>query len=100
MDIIKMKKIELIVPKSLEEEVIDILRKIETGFSLVDEVRGMGKSGLRDGIGLTDAFQNVLFIIIVPQERLTFTVEKLCPIYNKYGGLLATSDIDIWNDKS
>ncbi len=100
MDSIKMKKIELIVPKSLEEEVIDILRKIETGFSLIDEVRGMGKSGLRDGIGLTDAFQNVMFIIIVTHEKLEFTVEKLSPIYNKYGGLLATSDIDVWKEKS
>jgi len=100
MDSIKMKKIELIVPKSLEEEVIDILRKIETGFSLIDEVRGMGKSGLRDGIGLTDAFQNVMFIIIVTHEKLEFTVQKLSPIYNKYGGLLATSDIDVWKEKS
>jgi len=100
MDSIKMKKIELIVPKSLEEEVIDILRNIETGFSLIDEVRGMGKSGLRDGIGLTDAFQNVLFVIIVTHEKLEFTVGKLSPIYNKYGGLLATSDIEVWKEKS
>jgi len=95
-----MKRIELIIPKSQEEDIIQVLTKIEIGFSLVDDIRGMGKSGLRDGIGLTDAFHNVLFIIIVQNEQLDMVIQKVSSFYKRAGGLIMVSDVEIWNHKT
>ena len=92
-----MTKLEIIFPKSMENTLIEILKKNRIGFSIVDNVRGMGESGMRDGLGLSNAFLNVLFIIIVAAEQVDFIIENVKPICQRAGGIIMETNIKLWS---
>jgi len=91
-----MNKIHVILPKSMEENVIKKLKEIGIGFTLVENIQGMGQNGMRDGLGFSDAFENILFIIIATSEQFEKVLAEINPIREIAGGLITSEEVKVW----
>jgi len=55
-------------------------------------VAGRGNRGERSGDGLSDSFQNVVFVIAAREGQVTGFVESVRPVLERTGGICLVSD--------
>lgn len=90
-----MKKLEIIINQLHVERVIGLFDKHSiTGFSLIEDVLGRGKTGFQDGDGLTDSFKNALFIAIVEGDKLEALAPELQDLLDRKGGVCWCTQVD------
>lgn len=88
-----VKRIEIVVEAAQEPTIRGLLEEAGIdGFTLLHAVAGRGQRGERAGDGLSDAFQNVLFLIAAPEEQVTTFVEAVRPVLKRTGGICLVSD--------
>ena len=95
-----VKRVEIIIGKSYESRVRELLAEIEVpGFTVFEAVAGYGPRGDREGGELTDATVNRYLLTTCTEEQIPVLAEKLEPILLKYGGLCLISDAQVIRNK-
>jgi nitrogen regulatory protein PII len=89
------KKIELIVSRAELESVIELLESHQLqGYSVIEGVKGKGDRGVQDGLGLTDAFENVMLVSIVSDDEFARLKEPIRAILRRAGGICALTSVE------
>lgn len=88
-----IKRIEIIIDSLGIESIIGILKEQKaSGYTIIQDVTGMGDRGPRMGDELTDVFKNSYIMIACPAEKLTDLVEAIRPQLKEFGGVCLVSD--------
>lgn len=88
-----VKKIEIITGQPYRDRVIDMLEENDvSGYTFIDNVKGMGERGLRDGDGLSDAFKNCYILVCCQQAELDRFQEPLRTMLGRNGGVMLVTD--------
>ncbi|MDJ0848141.1 MAG: transcriptional regulator [Myxococcota bacterium] len=88
-----VKRIEIVVEAAQQARIERLIEEAGIdGFTLLHTVAGRGQRGAREGDGLSDAFQNVYFVIAAPAERMEAFVESVRPVLKRVGGICLVSD--------
>ena len=88
-----VKRIEIVVEAPQEEAIRQLIEDAGIdGFTLMHAVAGRGQRGDRTSDGLSNAFQNVVFLIAAPAEETAAFVEEVRPILKRTGGICLVSD--------
>ncbi|MEM9174820.1 MAG: transcriptional regulator [Myxococcota bacterium] len=88
-----VKRIEIVVEAPQEDAIRQLIEDAGIdGFTLLHAVAGRGQRGDRTSDGLSNAFQNVVFVIAAPAEETAAFVEQVRPILKRTGGICLVSD--------
>ena len=88
-----VKRIEIVVEAAQETTIRQLIERAGIdGFTLLHAVVGSGQRGERSGDGLSDAFQNLVFVIAAPEEQVAEFVEAVRPVLKRTGGICLVSD--------
>lgn len=88
-----VKRIEIVVEAAQEENIRQLIDDAGIdGFTLLHAAAGRGQRGERTSDGLTDAFQNVVFVIATPESQLAEFIESVRPVLKRTGGICLVSD--------
>ena len=88
-----VKKCEIITGQPYRYHVIDLLEENDvSGYTFIDNVKGMGERGLRDGDGLSDAFRNCYILVCFQQTELDRFQEPLRTMLERNGGFMLVTD--------
>ncbi len=88
-----VKRIEIVVEAAQEQTIRRLIDDAGIdGFTLLHAVAGRGQRGERTGDGLSDAFQNVVFVIATPERQVADFVEAVRPVLERTGGICLVSD--------
>ena len=96
-----MKKIEIITDSLELEKIFSILdREGISGYTVIRDVVGKGRRGVRRGDLLTDAMNNSYIITVCPEEKVASIVKSLRPILKKFGGVCVICDCQLMTHQS
>jgi nitrogen regulatory protein PII len=88
-----VKRIEIVVEAAQKGTVERLIEEAGIdGFTVMPTLVGRGQRGERDGDGLSNAFQNVCFVVAAPEEETVAFVEALRPVLRRSGGVCLVSD--------
>ncbi|MBW3637152.1 MAG: transcriptional regulator [Armatimonadetes bacterium] len=88
-----VKRVEIITDALEMREVTRVLdAQGVSGYTIVQNVIGMGERGAQSGDDLTGVFQNSLLITACAPERVESLVEAIRPILARRGGVCLVSD--------
>lgn len=88
-----VKRIEIVVEAPQEDAIRRLIDAAGIdGFTLMHAVAGRGQRGDRTSDGLSNAFQNVVFLIAAPADQTARFVEEVRPILERTGGICLVSD--------
>lgn len=89
-----LKKLEIIIDSLEMSKVLKVLDKNGvSGYSIIDDVKGKGNRGFKDGGEITDVFKNSYCMTACAPEKVDAIVDALRPILKRYGGLCLVSDV-------
>lgn len=89
----QVKRLEIIIDSLEMPKVTKILDKNGvSGYTLIDDVKGKGGRGLKDGAELTDVFSNSYCMTACSAEKVEIIANALRPLLKKYGGVCLVSD--------
>lgn len=87
-----IERVEIILSRSDLDQALDLLENAQvSGYTVVEKVRGKGHRGMRDALGLTDAFTNSLIIWYARPEEIERVASPLRDLLESAGGVLAIS---------
>ncbi|MEQ9520340.1 MAG: transcriptional regulator [Parvibaculum sp.] len=90
------KKIEVVVEAVYLNRVIDAAVKAGAkGYSVIPHLTGNGQHGVRQGRGLSGAFENAMFISIVDKAIADDVVKNIHAAIGEAIGILYMSDVDV-----
>lgn len=99
MTLYRKKKIEIVVDKSLQEEVAElVLRCGATGYTLIPEVSGQGSRGMRDSGDIFGVFGNAMFIVVVAPQIAERIVKETMALLEDQARMVLVSDVDVVRD--
>ncbi len=88
-----VKRIEIVIEATQESTIRQLIDDAGIdGFTLIHAGAGRGQRGERSGDGLSDTFQNVVFVIATPEEQVMDFVEAVRPVLKRTGGICLVSD--------
>ncbi|MFN3952102.1 MAG: P-II family nitrogen regulator [Thermaurantimonas sp.] len=85
---------EIIIPKPDFQRLKQILE--DSGivkYTVLDGVKGHGDRGLRDSLGLSDSFTNIMVIAICDERAAQAVSEPVRKLLSKIGGIAYTSTV-------
>ncbi|NUN08700.1 MAG: DUF190 domain-containing protein [Ignavibacteriaceae bacterium] len=92
-----MKKLEVIIESVQLKHVLRILKDCDiSGYTLINDVSGMGKHGIRRGFELTDVTKNVMLIIVEEPEKVYKAAEKINTVLKNFYGMILISDVEVF----
>ncbi|NJL08567.1 MAG: hypothetical protein HC900_10130 [Methylacidiphilales bacterium] len=95
----RKKRIEIVVEAARAPAIIGMLEDAGAkGYTVVANVSGKGKRGIRDEAHLSDVFRNVLIIVIAADETASRIVERSQALLENYAGIVVVSDVDVVRD--
>lgn len=87
-------KVEIITDSFEVESVAKLLDEIGvSGYSIINNVVGKGKRGVRSGDELTGLFKNSYIMVVCNEVEMHKIVEAIRPIVKKFGGICIVSDV-------
>lgn len=88
-----VKRLEIVVNQSYLNR---LLKELEAcgveGYTVLEQVRGKGERGLREGDALADIFTNTYVLVACPEDVANKAVEAIRPILKMSGGMCLLSD--------
>jgi nitrogen regulatory protein PII len=83
-----MKKIEMIVNRAVEEDILEELSLLELDghYTLTSPVHGTGRSGPRKGSSVWPE-ENSHILLIIPDEQLTFVRSAFLAVKDRFPGM-------------
>ena len=96
MELIKVKKIEIIITATFVRKTLDILTELNvSGYTEIDVVKGKGtRSGEVFDKGNIPVYKNAFIVIVCSPDKASQVIEKLDDMIQKNGGLLLISDVE------
>ncbi len=89
----QLKKMEIIIDSLEMPKVLKVLDKNGvSGYTLIDDVKGKGGRGVKDGGELTDVFKNSFCMTACSPDKVDAIVMALRPLLKRYGGVCLVSD--------
>ncbi len=89
----KVKRVEIITGAPHAQRVISLLESYEVGgYTLIHNVQGKGERGMRDGDGLSDAFENVMILVVCSGDKLEAFANDVSKLLKRFGGMFLVSD--------
>lgn len=94
-----MKKLEIIIEAIEKKRVRKILEELKvSGYTIIDEVQGRGKTAARSASDLSNIMKNSLFIIVENEEMIQKIIERVKnEVLAFYSGKIFLSDIQVIN---
>lgn len=87
-------KIEIITEKRSIEQVISIIEKHGiTGYTIINDVIGKGKRGMKHGDDLNDVFKNSMIITICDEDQTQSIITDMKVFLQRISGICIVSDI-------
>lgn len=87
-------KLEVVLSRAQLEDVLALLEANGVpGYTIIEDVKGKGERGVQDGLGLTQAFQNVLVMCVCSSEQADALQEPLRILLKKSGGICLRSEV-------
>lgn len=91
---VSMKKIEIIINKPFLKKVLSFLEgEGVKGYTVIEDVIGMGERGLMSGDEVTDTLKNSYIILICDVETSKKVTQNIVPYLKRYGGICVVSDV-------
>lgn len=91
-----LKKIEIIIAKPSLEELIELLEHGGAkGYTIFQHLVGKGDRGMSDGLGLSDAFENVMVVWLCTEEEFDKLKEGIRDLLKESGGMCFMSNVEI-----
>jgi len=88
-----VKRIEIVVPEFLVDDVVATLTRQGVGsYTVVRGVAGRGERGEQDGRSGEATFSNAMIVVACLPARATTLLEDLRPLLKRYGGVCLVSD--------
>lgn len=88
-----VKRIEIIVSHAILEDCIALLEKGKAeGYTIISPVEGKGSRGIRDSLGLTNAFSNAYILWFATANQWETLQPKLKDLFAKAGGVASVSE--------
>ncbi len=88
-----IKKIEITVESLYQQKIIEAIETTGApGYTILKEVEGKGKHGIKDGKGISDGYKNCMVIVYCNQEETTGVINVIKPLIAKYGGICVIQD--------
>ncbi len=88
-----LKKLDIIIDSLEMPKVLAILDKNGvSGYTLIDDVKGKGNRGIKDGVEITDVFVNSYCITACQAEKVDAIVAAIRPLLKRAGGVCLVSD--------
>ena len=90
-----VQKLEIITEKRSIEQIIDIIEKHGvTGYTVIGDVTGKGKRGIKHGDDLNDVFKNTMIITICNEEQVKTIVADMKIFLQRISGICVVSDVN------
>ncbi len=91
-----MKKLEIIIESVERNRVCRILDESGvSGYSIIDDVRGRGKTGPKSAQDLSNILKSSIIIVVDEEEMISKVVEKLKEVFKFYSGKMFLSDVNV-----
>ncbi len=89
-----MKKIEVIVETVYLNRLLDLFKQKEiTGYTIIPDIQGCGRHGLKMADDVTDVFSNNYIFTVCDEEKFLFMIEDIRSFIKKYGGKCIITDV-------
>jgi nitrogen regulatory protein PII len=90
-----VKKLELILETVYLHKIISLLKAHDiNGYSIINELSGMGSHGYHDAQDITNVMTNSYIICILDNDDYEELVEKIRSLLNDFGGICWISCVD------
>lgn len=91
-----MKKLEIIIESVERNRVCRILDEAGvSGYSIIDDVRGRGKTGSKSAQELSNILKSSIIIVVDKEEKISNVIEKLKEVFKFYSGKMFLSDVNV-----
>lgn len=87
-------KLEIVIPKPDFQRLKVILEKAGISkYTVIDGVKGHGDRGMKDNLGLSDSFTNLMIIAVCDEDVADAAREPIRQLLSKIGGIAYISQV-------
>jgi nitrogen regulatory protein PII len=88
------RKVEIVVNRPYLEKILEFLEKVGVkGYTVIEDVKGLGDKGFMGGDEITDTFKNSYIFTVCDEETAKKIEDGIIPLLKKYGGICVISDV-------
>jgi nitrogen regulatory protein PII len=92
----RRRKVEIVVERARAPAILDRIEKLgATGYTVVPDVAGKGRHGLRGASEVLDVNRSVLIIVIAAEETAQRIVAESQELLRNYTGVIWWSDVEV-----
>lgn len=92
----RRKKVEIVVERARAPAVLERIEALGAkGYTMIPDVIGKGRHGLRGSSEVLDVNRSVLIIAIAGEETAARIVEESQALLRNYTGVIWVSDVDV-----
>jgi nitrogen regulatory protein PII len=90
------KRIEIVVEAARAEAILEMVEAAgATGYTVISDVAGKGKRGIRDDAHLSDVFRNKVIVVIASDDVASRIIEHSQAVLENYAGIVTVSDVSV-----
>ena len=91
-----MKEIKIVVQGEHLAFVADLLDRVATGYTIINNVSGKGHDGFHEGhLLFNDTSSQVMVFTVVPEDRVEPILAGLGPLFSKHSGTMFVTDVAV-----
>ena len=91
-----MKEIKIVVHGEHLAFVTDLLDRVATGYTIINNVSGKGHDGFHEGpLLFNETSSQVMVFTVVPEDRVEPILAGLGPLFNKHSGTMFVTDVAV-----
>jgi nitrogen regulatory protein PII len=99
MQLYPKKKVEIVVEAARIAKLLEMIKALGgTGHTVIPELAGKGRRGIRDEAHVSDVLRNALIIVIATQDMALRTVEEAHKLLKNYADIIYVSDVSVVRD--
>lgn len=92
----RRKKVEIVVEVMRAPRIVEMIEKAGAkGYTVIPNVSGKGRRGVRGDGDVVNVFQNALIIVITTEEIAARIVEEAHRLLENYAGVVFLSDVEV-----
>ncbi len=90
------KKVEIVVEAARQAAIVQMVEaEGATGYTVVPQVHGKGRRGVRDEAHVSDVFRNVMIIVVTDGDTAGRIVAAAQPLLEISAGIVLVSDVQV-----
>ncbi|MBC7136441.1 DUF190 domain-containing protein [Oceanibaculum nanhaiense] len=96
----RKKKVEIVVEVARAPRILRMLtEKGATGYTVVPNLGGKGRRGMRGGADVVQVFDNVMIIAVTTEEIARAILTESQSLLKDYVGIVYMSDVEVVRDE-